>query len=238
VISVLALSSVEKELTSIVRCCKSIAAKYSDDEWDFHVLDGSCSENDIFHNTAYIDIAFIDVTADIGVRAAEVIRKHSDSSMIVIISDEKISPLYYVKLSVKASALLLRPFNDIDIKKIIDEILKEYKNRLPAFLENDFFVIKNNEGKCFIPYNSILYFESRRKKIIVFTEGKEISFYGTMNDLEKNLPPVFIRCHRSFIISCSKISSVKLSGYTISLLNGITIPVSRKYQDIVRKKFL
>ena len=92
-----------------------------------------------------------------------------------------------------------------------------------------------NTGETIKPYNKIYYLESREKKIVLGTEFEELSFYGTLDCLEKKLPSGFIRCHRSFIISADKISSVKLSCNTVSLTNGSIIPVSRTYKNTVRE---
>ena len=237
-ISVLIFSSVEEERNKIIKYYKNIVAHYSDDECQFHVFDGSCGLDDVFRHIMYVDIACIDVTTDIGVKVAERIREQSKFSTIVIIADNSVSPAEYVKLSVGVNALLMRPIECSLIQKVLYEVFEYYKANRYESNEKEFLVIENKEGKQIVPYRCIFYFEAREKKIVAVTEKKEICFYGTLDNLVKELPHSFIRCHRSFIISCRKVSCVKLSEHTICLVNGIMIPLSRKYRNIVREMIL
>lgn len=50
-------------------------------------------------------------------------------------------------------------------------------------------------------YEEIQYLEARDKKIILHVNKYEISFYSSLQKLEKILPDYFIRCHRSYIVN-------------------------------------
>ena len=52
-----------------------------------------------------------------------------------------------------------------------------------------------------IKYKNIIYFESRKRIIYIYTKNKEAKhFYGKMNDVIEHLnSDKFIRCHQSFL---------------------------------------
>ena len=62
-------------------------------------------------------------------------------------------------------------------------------------------------------------------------EHSEICFHGTVGQLQKELPPSFLRCHRGFIVNRDHILSVNRAEQMIELKNKIFVPLSRKYRD-------
>lgn len=232
--SVLIFSSLKEELKKITEHYKNISARLDNDNWTFYTISKSEELSEVFKKALNVDIACIDVTERIGITVAENIRKKYKNSSIIIIADSSVSPLLYIRPSICASALILRPYNNTHISVLRDALL-EYRRNHKSVYRNECFILENRDGSQFIPYNKIYYFESREKKIVLGTEFEELSFYGTLDCLEKKLPSGFIRCHRSFIISADKISSVKLSCNTVSLTNGSIIPVSRTYKNTVRE---
>jgi DNA-binding LytR/AlgR family response regulator len=64
---------------------------------------------------------------------------------------------------------------------------------------------------------------------------------GSLAALEKELPPLFLRVHRSHIVSLEQITDlVRLpSGVgELHLRNGLVIPVSRRVMPQVRRAFI
>jgi DNA-binding LytR/AlgR family response regulator len=77
----------------------------------------------------------------------------------------------------------------------------------------------------------VLYIESVKDYVKVRTDEKEIVTQQKISYLEESLPSQqFLRIHRSFIVSVSKIES-----YTAELveMNGISIPIGRGYRDVI-----
>ena len=234
-ISVMLYSPNEDELNRIRYQYREVAVGLSDDDWDICAETNDTRLYSAVEKTDTIDFACIDVTSVCGIKLAERIRKKSDFCSIVLISDKNISPVLYIKPTIRASSLLLRPLTDKQIHDTLFEVADEY---FRAYLEKDSdssFIMENRDGRRKIPYSQIFYFETRKKKISVNTGMNELDFYDTLDNLESILPENFIRCHRSFIVSGSKIASVKLSNNTICLINGSTVPVSRTYKSALRE---
>lgn len=233
-ISVLIVSTFSEEAHWIKDLYKDIAVKYSNDVWNYYLFTNYTSIPVFLNTVQNIDIACIDVTDEKGINIAECIRQRFSCCSIIIISDKTISPLRYIKPSITASSLLLRPFDKdcrFVLKDVFDEYVKAYFN---DSMESS-YCIENKDGKQIVPYNQIFYFESREKRIILATDHREFRFYDTLDRLEKQLPKGFIRCHRSFIVSREKIVSIKLSQHSIHLTNGGIVPISRTYKDAIKE---
>ena len=67
-------------------------------------------------------------------------------------------------------------------------------------------------------------------------EDREYGFYDTIDRLEQSLPPLFVRCHRSYLVNSGWIAGVKLSSGCLRLKNDIELPVSRSYKNRFKEK--
>lgn len=103
------------------------------------------------------------------------------------------------------------------------EILKDRE-------EKDLF-FSVNKKKARVPLKSILYIESQRENIRIVMEDREIITRYSISDLERELPEDFIRIHRSFIVSKSKIDFFDMHDVEIK---GKQIPIGRNYRDFVK----
>ncbi len=133
---------------------------------------------------------------------------------------------------------LLKPISFDRFLRSISKVyqLKDvYLNHFPEDGKSDepqtdaymYFREKREMVKVFL--NDILYFESLRDYIRIYTKEKQIITYQKISYLEQKLPEnQFIRVHRSFIVPIERISS-----YTMNSLNvdGKEIPIGRKYKN-------
>src|SRR3954471_12265002 len=86
----------------------------------------------------------------------------------------------------------------------------------------DYLFLNVQKKKVKILFSEIVYIESQREYIKIFTTKNEYISKMSTHEIEDILPPdLFKRIHRSFIISTSKIDS-----YTAEMVevNGISIP--------------
>jgi len=83
--------------------------------------------------------------------------------------------------------------------------------------------------------DEIILLESQKDYIRIVTDKTEFTTRGTMSYYEEWLPKAeFIRVHRSFIVSISKISHY--AEEAIELLNGVSIPIGDLYSKSFREK--
>lgn len=180
------------------------------------------------------DIICADITVLNGIGQVEELRKKYPKVAIVLIADMTISPVTYMKPSILAAALLLKPLQKSMMTQVFSEIFECY---IQKDNDEEVLVIENRDEKKRIPYSQILYFEARSKKIYVCTQNFEYGFYDTIDHLEEQHSERFIRCHRSFLVNRKMIEQVKLSQNYLLLNGGIEIPLSRSYKSQIKEQY-
>ena len=100
--------------------------------------------------------------------------------------------------------------------------------------ENQYLFVKKDKKTIKILLKEIMYIESLRDYIMISTDRKEIKVKYQISKIEKDLPEeLFLRVHRSFIISIPKIEVY--SQTQIEIGNKI-IPIGQSYKSQVVKK--
>lgn len=127
--------------------------------------------------------------------------------------------------------------------------LKSANKALDHFEKNDAPTLPNNEGKKLdhffikndgrfikIKLEDVLYFESEKDYVFIYTEKKRYLNLISLKQLESQLPSdKFIRVHRSFIVSLDKVES--MDGHKL-IIKGKAIPVSRNSHEMVYDKLV
>ena len=181
-----------------------------------------------------LDVACIDVSDSGTIEVLEQYRKNNPLFYLLIIADAKMLPTQYIKPSIMATSLLLKPYSKQNAREILKQLIASYL-KLSENSENFFTVSIKDEGTLRIPTESISYFESREKKLFLRVDEKELAFYGTLDKLEQELPAHFIRCHRSFIINYDKVKSIKFAENYLVLESEDIIPISRSMKSKLKE---
>lgn len=231
---VVGYSNRKSELKIIMDEIRLSAAKYSDEDWDFNLFSSSVELSNYVKKSQSMDLVCIDINNDIEISIAELIRKSCEQSVILIITDTSVSPTKYMKPSIMAASLLLRPFSKEQVSKTVSDLFK-FIGSNKTDNEEDSFVVKSKSKHFFVPYERIVYFEARNKKIYLNTLQKEYGFYDTVEQLIEQLPDYFIRCHRGFVINCRKIEKIAWSENVIYMQSDIIVPLSKSYKPKIRE---
>jgi DNA-binding LytR/AlgR family response regulator len=90
--------------------------------------------------------------------------------------------------------------------------------------EKKYFFVKSEYKQVRIDYSDVLYFESQRDYVAIhLNNNSKVLTLQSLSSFEKELPPaLFIRIHKSYIISLSKIKQVEKNGV---LVNGKALPI-------------
>ncbi len=116
------------------------------------------------------------------------------------------------------------------VQKALPTVSVSEISNLPSSKELIFTVQKK---KARVPLDAILYIESQKENVKIVMEDRTILTRYSISNLEKELPEEFIRIHRSFIVSKSKIDFFDANDVEI---RGKQIPIGRNYKDFVRVK--
>lgn len=106
----------------------------------------------------------------------------------------------------------------------------------PIIIEDEHFYIKTDNKLVKINYADILYVEALQNYIAVHTIGKKYITYLTFKSIEESLPQnIFLKVHKSYLVSLSKIESIE--GNEI-MIGAHHIPISRNMKEEVMEKIL
>ncbi|HEX5565315.1 MAG TPA: LytTR family DNA-binding domain-containing protein [Sporosarcina sp.] len=88
-----------------------------------------------------------------------------------------------------------------------------------------------------VPIEQITHIESFQKKTFFYTEDGQFSISNTLKELDKRLPEIFLRIHRSYIVNTARILRISRdfsSNLVVTLTDGTELPVSQSYVNDVK----
>jgi two-component system, LytTR family, response regulator len=130
---------------------------------------------------------------------------------------------------------LLKPFSFERFLKAVEKsynlLNKEQKHSASNSEVKDYFFVKSNYKMLKVNFDDILYIEGLSEYIKIKTKTANIITLQSFKNIEKTLPESrFIRIHKSYMVSLSKIDSIQ--GQYVKIANK-ELPIGEKY----RKKF-
>ena len=177
------------------------------------------------------DIILLDIelTECTGIDVAQLVRDKllDETTQIVFVSGKN---QYDRQLfAYRPFCFVPKPVDQATIAQMLDKYLRIYGARTSAFYCN------SERHTQYIPFEQILYFYySKRRIVIELTNGKQISFYDTMENVQKQTEKHgFIMTHQSFIINYRYIRTF-FPDY-ILLTNNAKIPIARSRKDELAK---
>lgn len=165
-----------------------------------------------------------------GMSAAKEIRRLGSKALIVFIT----SSIEYVfrGYEVKAFRYILKN----ELKTSFERILRDCIEELKAD-DRPVFSFKSDRDNYCIELQDILYFESERRVIKVYTKTETISFYDKLSSVEDRLKDSdFVRIHQSFLVNAKWIKNI--SGLTLTLKDGKELPISKSKLKKSKEAFL
>ncbi|MDA0685551.1 MAG: LytTR family DNA-binding domain-containing protein [Bacteroidetes bacterium] len=132
---------------------------------------------------------------------------------------------------------LLKPISPERIAKSVHRILEfsELRHQSQAsLLEDGYLFVKVDGDHQKIQYKDIHYVEAFADYVKIWTSPeKRYVTLQTMRNMEQTLPSeLFLRTHRSFIVSIDKISSIQPQNLQ---LGTVQIPIGKNYKESVAK---
>ena len=151
-------------------------------------------------------------------------------------------PQYAVDgFELNAADYLLKPFSFERFWKAVIKARSIFESgkvssSQPLIVEEEHFFIKTDSKLVKINYLDILFVEALQNYIAVHTLQKKFITYLTFKSLQESLPQhIFLKVHKSYIVSLHKIESIE--GNEI-LIGPHHIPISRNMKDEVMEKIL
>ncbi|WP_299384065.1 LytTR family DNA-binding domain-containing protein [uncultured Lacinutrix sp.] len=108
---------------------------------------------------------------------------------------------------------------------IENEKTKTELETVKSLVTNDYIVLKN-KSKVYL--KELIYVKSDGHYLNLFTTTKKEFVRGKISEMESELPPNFVKCHRSYIVNENFVK--QYNSTEVSMENGDNIPLSRGFK--------
>ncbi len=174
----------------------------------------------------------IDMGETNGIQLGEKIKALYPQAVIIYITAHE---EYALKaFAVRAFHYLLKPLAKEQFYAVMEEALATIRRISWAEEPPRTFSIQIKGEFISIPYSDIACFEKIGRRIKIHAPGRDVYYYGNMQELPGLLESSsFLQCHQGYIVNMEKIRSFREK--TLYLENGLALPVSRPYMETVRE---
>ena len=177
------------------------------------------------------DIVFLDIQMEgtDGIETAKRLRQRDEDTILIFITG--IREYVFEAFDVAAFHYLLKPIEEEKFREVFRRAGRELEKRKSKRRETVF--IKTRNRSFSLEKDSILYIESRGKKVEIHTTGETIEAYASMNEMEGQFGGGFFRCHRGYLVNMAYVAEYD-SG-SITLNNGECVYLAKeKYGEFVK----
>ena len=178
-----------------------------------------------------VDIVFLDINMP-GLSGLDFLRKLPNPPSVIFTTAHAEYAVEGFELN--ATDYLLKPISFDRFSKAVNKAihiieLEQQDEQTAANEEDEYMFVKADKKIVKIKLDEILYIEGLKDYVMIFIPGQRIITLQTMKNLEQRLPSAkFIRLHRSFIISISKLKSIASHSVEIGEKQ---IPIGKNYKD-------
>lgn len=202
---------------------------------DFSISDFATGEELLAAGKEF-DIVFLDIHMEgmDGIEAARTLRQRNENVVLIFISG--IKEYVFEVFDVSAFHYLLKPIEEQKFRKVLGRAAEEAEKR-KGQRERQIFIRTKNRGYT-LNVSSILYIESKAKKVEIYTVDMEdtIEAYATMDELEGQLGNSFYRCHRGYLVNMAHIA--RYDSDSIILSNGGKVYLTKKKHGEFVKEYM
>lgn len=122
------------------------------------------------------------------------------------------------------------------LKPITQETLRGCMDKYLAIHADDFYYFHKENDIIKIRYCDIIFIHKEKHDAVIQLKNLAYAERVSLGEMEKRLPPQFVRCHRSYIINIIYVDSI--IGNLIYMANGTKIVASRNHLPTVRRELL
>ncbi|HBL77195.1 MAG: hypothetical protein A2W90_14805 [Bacteroidetes bacterium GWF2_42_66] len=173
-----------------------------------------------------IQLLFLDINMP-GFSGINLVKSLSSPPLVIFITAY---PEYAVEgFDLDAVDYLLKPVSYERFLKAVSRAVEKLHNERPAETSGDHIMVKADKKMFRIDLSDIFYIEAQGDYIKIRTTARNLMVYDSLSAFGEKLPPDrFLRIHKSYIVSLSKIEYIE--GNQIKI-KEMLLPVSQTYRD-------
>jgi two-component system LytT family response regulator len=138
-------------------------------------------------------------------------------------------------IKTKAFDYLLKPIDDADFTKCVNELVKECSKNVPRVAEKQTLLeLLAKDGINYIRPQEIIRLEASRSYTVIYLEGgiRHVASKSLKEFESKLNTELFYRCHNSHIVNLQKVQKfVNHMGYFALMNDGSIADISKKCKD-------
>jgi DNA-binding LytR/AlgR family response regulator len=131
-----------------------------------------------------------------------------------------------------ATDYLLKPISYPRFRQAVDKALQLTQAPLPAPPAEICIRIDRHTER--IPADAVRYIRSDSEYVVYHTAAKRHMVLGSLQRLAEELPPAFMRVHRSYIVNMQHVQALRSNHL---LIGKTTLPIGRSYRQAVEQRF-
>lgn len=187
------------------------------------LLDAICKNN---CNILLLDIDMPEISGlDIASRLTDLENK----PLLVFVTSH--DELVYDSLQFHPFGFVRKNYMDKELPRILADCIAELNSR------EKHFCFHTASADIKLQLDDILYFESDKNYLKLFSKDSEYRFRETLSAVENTLSDSgFIRIHKGFLVNQAAVKM--LSSDEAELINGARIPIGRSYSETAKKKLM
>lgn len=190
-------------------------------------------------STTYVPIYFLDIEIKDeqrkGLEVAQEIRKYDQQGIIVFVTTHsEFAPISY-QYMVSAFTFIDKALSYEERYPIFEKCLLHYQAINQIDLPADDFIVENTKATVRVPFAEVEYvMTDQPHRLALVATDRIINFYGTLKE-EEQIDERLFRCHQSYLVNKSQISSYDAEEKVIVLKSNKRVPVSRRLVSKVRQ---
>ncbi len=164
-----------------------------------------------------LDLIFLDLEMDElnGLETARRLRAMDEGLQLVFVTGH--ADYVFDGYSVGALGYLMKPVKPEQLSGVLDRCMEAlYRERC--------FLCRSGDTIYRIPRRNILYFYSDRRRVVCVTPGRNYTFYGKLDQVERDVGEGFVRIHQRYLVRAAAVDRMEGSEIWVG---ETALPVSR-----------
>lgn len=175
-----------------------------------------------------IDLLFLDIKMP-GLNGIDFIKSLKNPPAVIFTT--AFSEFAVVSYELEAIDYLIKPITEERFNKSLEKLFKQQSKSVEEKVDYTYFKVSGKLVK--VPHASILYAQSIKDYLMLYTQNGNFIVHMTMKYLSELLPEeLFIRVHRSFLVNRFFISSI---GKARIEIGENEIPIGESYREVINQ---